>query len=78
MTNTEAIEILKGRYMSMSMCLSVDECKTENEALDLAIAALSRVKSLEDENAFLKAMQRDLIDGMDGETLGQMVRRNLT
>lgn len=42
MTNEEAIAELENRYMSMSMCATTDVCKRANEALDLAIAALSR------------------------------------
>lgn len=40
MTIEEAIERLEGRRMTMSMIGSVEECKKENEAIEMAVSAL--------------------------------------
>lgn len=40
----EAIERLSGRRMAVSMCVSVEDCKKENEAIDLAIEALGSIR----------------------------------
>lgn len=42
MTEQEAIEELKERYLTMSMCGNVDECKKNNQATSMAIAALEK------------------------------------
>lgn len=44
MTIEEAIERLEGRRMTMSMIGSVEECKKENEAIEMAVSALKIVK----------------------------------
>ena len=41
LTKQEAIELLKERYMTMSMCADKDYCIKQNAALDMAISALS-------------------------------------
>ena len=38
----KAIELLKERYMTVSMCLTSEECIKQNKALDLAISALEK------------------------------------
>ena len=40
LTKKEAIELLKERYMTMSMCADKDYCAKQNAAIDMAIAAL--------------------------------------
>ena len=40
MTYEEAIEYLSERYMAMSMCLTLDECRKHNKAISMAIEAL--------------------------------------
>lgn len=47
MTIEEAIERLNDRYMVVSMCVNSEEARAENEALDMAIAAL-RAQSTND------------------------------
>lgn len=42
MTREEAIELLSGRYMVMSMCADKDDCIKNNVALDMAIEALKK------------------------------------
>ena len=42
MTNEEAIDILRKKYRTVSQCLTVNECRENNEAIRLAISALSR------------------------------------
>lgn len=42
MTKEEAIERLKNRYFKASMCINSEECKADNEALDIAIEALKQ------------------------------------
>lgn len=40
MTEQEAIEELKERYLTMSMCGSIDECRRNNLHISMAISAL--------------------------------------
>jgi hypothetical protein len=40
MTIEEAIELLQERHMTVSMCMSSQDCTKQNAALDMAIAAL--------------------------------------
>ena len=42
MTNEEAIEYLSERYVVMSMCLTIDECRKHNKAISMAIEALKK------------------------------------
>lgn len=42
MTNEEAINSLKDRYETVSMCLTSDECKMRNKALDIAIKCIDK------------------------------------
>ena len=42
MTYEEAIEYLSERYVVMSMCLSIDECRKHNKAISMAIEALGK------------------------------------
>lgn len=42
MTNEEAIKILRQKYRTVSQCVTADECRENNEAIRLAIAALER------------------------------------
>lgn len=44
MTNNEAIEILKERYLTMSMCGNIEECKRKNQAISEAITALNEIQ----------------------------------
>jgi hypothetical protein len=39
MNTEEAIEILQEKYSTMSMCLTIEECDRNNEAVDMAISA---------------------------------------
>ena len=42
MTNDEAIEYIAKRYVTMSMCLTLDECRKHNKAISMAIEALEK------------------------------------
>ena len=42
MTNEEAIEYITERYVTMSMCLTIDECRKHNKAISMAIEALEK------------------------------------
>ena len=42
MTYEEAIEYITERYVTMSMCLSLDECRKHNKAISMAIDALDK------------------------------------
>ena len=42
MTNEEAIEYITERYVTMSMCLTLDECRKHNKAISMAIDALEK------------------------------------
>ena len=42
MTNEEAIEYITERYVTMSMCLTLDECRKHNNAISMAIEALEK------------------------------------
>ena len=42
MTYEEAIEYITERYVTMSMCLSLDECRKHNKAISMAIEALEK------------------------------------
>ena len=42
MTNEEAIEYITERYVTMSMCLTLDECRKHNKAISMAIEALDK------------------------------------
>ena len=38
----EAIEYITERYVTMSMCLTIDECRKHNKAISMAIEALEK------------------------------------
>ena len=38
----EAIEYITERYVTMSMCLTLDECRKHNKAISMAIEALEK------------------------------------
>ena len=38
----EAIEYITERYVTMSMCLTLDECRKHNKAISMAIEALKK------------------------------------
>ena len=42
MTYEEAIEYITERYVTMSMCLTLDECRKHNKAISMAIEALEK------------------------------------
>ena len=42
MTYEEAIEYITERYVTMSMCLTLDECRKHNKAISMAIKALEK------------------------------------
>ena len=42
MTYEEAVEYITERYVTMSMCLTIDECRKHNEAISMAIEALEK------------------------------------
>ena len=42
MTHEEAIEYISERYVTMSMCLTLDECRKHNKAISMAIDALEK------------------------------------
>ena len=42
MTYEEAIEYISERYVTMSMCLTIDECRKHNKAISMAIEALEK------------------------------------
>ncbi|MCI6986634.1 MAG: hypothetical protein MR906_01305 [Clostridium sp.] len=42
MTYEEAVEYITERYVTMSMCLTLDECIKHNKAISMAIKALEK------------------------------------
>ncbi len=44
MTNNEAIKILEERYLTMSMCGDIEQCKRNNQAISLAVTALQEIQ----------------------------------
>lgn len=44
MTSNDAIEILEKRYLTMSMCGNIEECKRNNRAISEAITALKEIQ----------------------------------
>ena len=42
MAYEEAIEYITERYVTMSMCLTLDECRKHNKAISMAIEALEK------------------------------------
>ena len=42
MTYEEAIEYITERYVTMSMCLTIGECRKHNKAISMAIEALEK------------------------------------
>lgn len=44
MTENEAIEILENKYLTMSMCWNIDQCKRNNQAISMAIDALKEIQ----------------------------------
>lgn len=43
MTENEAIEVLEERYLTMSMCGDIEQCKINNQAISMAITALKGI-----------------------------------
>lgn len=43
MTDNESIEILEERYLTMSMCGDIEQCKKNNQAISEAITALKEI-----------------------------------
>ena len=50
MTYEEAIEYITERYVTMSMCLSLDECRKHNKAISMAIDALEKQRPKKPKN----------------------------
>lgn len=44
MTENEAIEILEERYLTMSMCGDIEQCKRNNQAISSAVTALTEIQ----------------------------------
>lgn len=44
MTENEAIEILEERYLTMSMCGDIEQCKRNNQAISAAVKALTEIQ----------------------------------
>lgn len=44
MTENEAIEILEERYLTMSMCGDIKQCKRNNQAISSAVTALTEIQ----------------------------------
>lgn len=44
MTENEAIKILEERYLTMSMCGDIEQCKRNNRAISEAIIALKEIQ----------------------------------
>ena len=42
MTYEEAIEYITERYVTMSICLTLDECRKHNKAISMSIEALEK------------------------------------
>ena len=65
MTNEEIIEELSSRKVSMSMCISVDDCRKSNMAIEKAIESLQENTKLKAEIERLNGkseMYRDMAD----------------
>lgn len=44
MTENEAIKILEERYLTMSMCGDIEQCKRNNQAISSAVTALTEIQ----------------------------------
>lgn len=44
MTENEAIEILEERYLTMSMCGDIEQCKRNNQAISSAVTTLTEIQ----------------------------------
>lgn len=44
MTENEAIKILEERYLTMSMCGDIEQCKRNNQAISSAVTALQEIQ----------------------------------
>ncbi len=44
MTENEAIEVLKEKYRTMSMCFDIEDCKRNNQAISKAISSLEEIQ----------------------------------
>ena len=44
MTDNEAIKILEERYLTMSMCGDIEQCKRNNQAISSAVTALQEIQ----------------------------------
>ena len=54
MTNEEAIEELKSRKLTMSMCIDIESCRSANNAIDIAINSIQENTELKAEIEQLK------------------------
>jgi len=63
MKHAEAIERLKGRFMTVSMCATSAEAKAENEAIDMALAALREKQTRESGCVWCKGNNKVFHDG---------------
>jgi len=63
MKHAEAIERLKGRFMTVSMCATSAEAKAENEAIDMALAALREKQARESGCVWCKGNNKVSHDG---------------
>ena len=62
MTNEEIIEELSSRKVSMSMCISVDDCRKSNMAIEKAIESLQENTKLKAEIEQLQSTNAELCE----------------
>ena len=55
MTISEAIEELRSRKLTMSMCVDIESCRNANNAIDMSISALQENDKLKAEIEQLRA-----------------------
>ena len=71
LTKKEAIELLKERYMTMSMCADKEYCIKQNAAIDMAISSLESDANAEEEYELLIESLNEKIESLIDELCEQ-------
>ena len=71
LTKQEAIELLKERYMTMSMCTDKEYCVKHNTAIDMAISSLESDANAEEEYELLIESLNEKIESLIDELCEQ-------
>lgn len=71
LTKQEAIELLKERYMTMSMCADKEYCAKQNAAIDMAISSLESDANAEEEYELLIESLNEKIESLIDELCEQ-------